>query len=483
MNKNTTADSSENPRFERVLSLFDAIGIVVCAMIGSGIFIVSSQVASSLQSGSLLLIAWVLAGAMTMIGAWGFSKLATACPEVGGQYAYLRHAWGDRVAFCYGWTQSFIIQPVSIAAVALGFTRFATLLFPVLNGALPQSFFALSFQKLLAAFLILILTLVNIHGVKGAVRIQNIITVINGLALLLIITTGLFHFKPALFWQNLSLPPSPLNWRFSQVSVDALVLGASLVGPLFALDGWNTVTFLAAEVKNPVRNLPLALLIGAGLTTLLYLLVNGAYVSNLTLNTIIHAPNGVVGATLMHAAFGPIGERIIAVMIMIAAFGCINSLILSGARTLYALANDFDRFKPAKALARLGTFSHVPETALGVQAACSIFLVFTRSFMELLDSMVFAVLFFYALAVAGLFIFKKRQLLSKVNLVLPVLYCLLCAWILLSLIWLKPTSAGLSIVISLFGLLLHRLIKHSARLPMPYPEALNYEIIGDKPNP
>ena len=442
-----------SPNLQRTLTLFDAVGIVVCAMIGSGIFIVSSQAATELQSGSLLLLAWLVSGIMTIIGSLAFAELAAGCPEVGGQYAYIKNAWGDLPAFLYGWTLSFVIKSGSIAAVALGFAKFAAILLPAISTVQIQfGPVFLSSQKLLATALILALTAINILGVKIVARIQNVVTITNWLALVLIILAGtVFSLNPATFISNMHPLPWLANWDLPLFCT----LGIALVGPLFALDGWNNVTFIAAEIKKPVKNLPLALILGAGLTTVLYLLVNGVYLAGLSLSAIMGAKNGVVGAALMRSAMGPFGERLITAIILVAAFGCVNSMILSGSRAIYALARDGHFFKRA---AQLGGRSNVPETALWLQAGWSVFLVLSRAFSDLLDYMVFASLLFYGLTVAGLFILRKRQpKLRPVYRVggyplLPLAYCLLCLWIMGSLLYLRPISAGISLVIVLLGI-------------------------------
>jgi APA family basic amino acid/polyamine antiporter len=453
-------DTPQTPQqFERSLTLFDAVGVVVCAMIGSGIFIVSSETALILHSGGLLLLAWLVAGVMTLVGALCFAELAAGCPEVGGQYTYIKNFWGKLPAFLYGWTLSFVIKSGSIAAVALGFSKFLGLLLPQLGAwEMQLGSLTLSGQKLTAVLLILALTWINSRGIKLVARVQNVISVTNWLALLLITTVGaMASLKSTFFFQNINLVSSVNIWSLGGF----VTLGIALVGPLFALDGWNNVTFIAAEIKKPAKNLPLALIWGAGLTTLLYLLVNGAYLSILSLPEIMNAPNGVVGAAFMRAVLGPKGGQLIAAIILVAAFGCVNSMVLSGSRALYALAHDESILTK---LSKLGPRSHVPENALWVQAAWSAFLVLTRAFSDLLDYMVFASLLFYGLTVAGLFILRNRTQPAKETTYrvwgypyLPLLYCLFCGWIMVSLVVLKPVSAGISVVVLMLGLILYKM--------------------------
>jgi len=467
-------DAKPTPHFNRHLTLFDAIGVVVCAMIGSGIFIVSSQAAADLQSGSLLLVAWLVSGVMTAIGAFCFAELAADSPEVGGQYVYIKNAWGKFPSFLYGWTLSFVIKSGSIAAVALGFCKFLSILLPQINGFnLQAGALVISSQKLIAIFLILGLTLINSWSVKIVARIQNVVSVTNWLALILIILVGVFaSFHTSQFIQNISLVSAFNAWDLQSV----LTMGIALVGPLFAMEGWNNVACIAAEIKRPEKNLPLALVWGTGLTTLLYILVNGVYLSGLTLSEIIHAPNGVVGTAFMRSVIGPYGEEFIAVIIMIAAFGCVNSMILSGSRALYALAQDQPLLKR---ISQLGKNSHVPETALWIQAGWSIFLVLSRAFSDLLDYMAFTTLLFYALAVAGLFVLRKRDKTNTKQIyriwgypALPILYCVLCTWVMFSLLYLKPISVGISIGVLLSGWLLYLGTTKRITAPTEYQDTL-----------
>jgi APA family basic amino acid/polyamine antiporter len=459
--------ATSTPQLNRTLSLQDAVGVVICAMIGSGIFIVSSQTAAELHSGTLLLLAWIISGILTLLGALAFGELAALWPNAGGQYTYIKNTWGQPTAFVYGWTLSFVIKAGSIAAVGLGFARFLGVFLPVVQ---TESWrwgeWEISLQKLVAVLLIVGLTFLNATGVKRVARLQNWVTITNVAALSLIIVAGLaLGYHQPVLWQNLQLP----SHRAAFDGAGIMTLGMSLVGPLFALDGWNNVTFLAAEIRHPTRNLPLSLLLGVGLTTLLYVLINGVYLAVLPLSTIIHAPRGVVGSTLMNAVLGHSGEMLIAGMIMIAAFGCVNSMILGGSRAIYALAEDGLLWK---SFAGLGKQSHVPENALWIQCAWSVTLVLTRAFSELLDYMVFAAILFYAVTVAGLFIVRRRQETNPAETppsyrawgypVLPIIFCLLCAWIEISLLLYKPFSVCVSLVLMLLGIPVYYAISQKA---------------------
>jgi APA family basic amino acid/polyamine antiporter len=458
--------------FNRTLTLVDAICIVISGMIGSGIFIVSSQVAAELQSGFLLIAVWLLAGLMALLGALAFGELAALWPQVGGQYVFIRNIWGRLPAFLFGWTLSFIIKSGTIAAVALTFIRFIRFLpFPLawrhwVSDMMPGNIS----HKLAAIGLILLLTLLNQIGIKFVARIQNWVTVINVTSLLLLIGVGAFVlFGSSPFsWDVLSIAPL---WSKPSVLLQPnswAILGCALVGPAFAFDGWSNVTMIAAEVSRPTRNLPLALFVGVSLTALLYCLVNVAYLVVLPLPAIIAAKEGVIAANTMKVVLGSPAQLIIILMMLLAAFGCLNNMILSGSRAMYALAEDGFL---ASGFSQLGKRSKVPENALWVQAAWSSFLVLSSAFEQLLDYMVFAVLLFSLLTVVGLLVLRRKSPQEVTThqkgwrvAILPLGFCLLCVWVLLSLLILRPMSSGISLVIILTGWPIYYLIEKKSGL-------------------
>ena len=273
--------SSENNQknFIRTLNLFDATSIVAGAMIGSGIFIVSAQIARDVQSSSLLLLVWLLAGIMSIIGALCYGEYAASWPDAGGQYVYIKKVWGELTGFVYGWSLFLVIQTGTIAAVAIAFAKFLGILFPIVSSSYKLiSFlgFSISTQQLVAVIILVVITGINARGVKDASFTQNIFTVAKILALLGIVLCGvIFGLKPEVINTNFA---TALTAPDIQISPFAAV-AVAMVGAIFASDCWNNVTFIAGEIKRPERNLPLSLFLGTGLVISLYLLTNLIYLS------------------------------------------------------------------------------------------------------------------------------------------------------------------------------------------------------------
>lgn len=408
----------------RGLSLVDATMIVVGSMIGSGIFIVSADVARHVNSPGLLLLTWIVTGIMTLIGGLSYGELAAAMPNAGGQYVYLREALGPLWGFLYGWALFWVIQTGLIAAVAVAFAKFFGVFVPWISetnvlfeiGRLPFTtrVVHLTSQNLVALLSILFLTGVNCFGVRIGAVIQDFFTFTKTGAIALLILLGcIFLRNPAAVRANFGEFWAGADFSFHTVALIAV----AMVGPLFASDAWNTVTFTAAEVKEPRRNVPLSLALGTGLVTLLYVLCNVAYLSLLPLQghasgqTVIqrgiqYAVEDRVGAAAGQVLFGEPGLLIMAAAIMISTFGCNNGLILAGARVYYAMARDklfFGR------LGRLSPRYHSPNVALLAQGIWASGLTLLGVYLELLDYLIPAVLVFYILTVFGLFVLRRKR--------------------------------------------------------------------------
>jgi APA family basic amino acid/polyamine antiporter len=383
------------------LGLFDATTIVAGSMIGSGIFLVSADVARKTGSPGWLLVVWVLAGALTVAAALAYGELAAMFPRAGGQYVYLREAFGPGAAFLFGWTQLLVIQSGTIAAVAVAFARFAGVLCPRLTdaGLLGTGKLGPTPQRLLAILLVLALTWTNGRGLKAGKTVQNFFTVAKGLVLAGIILAALFsRSHPAA-----ALSAEPFFGRAPWAT-----LGPAMVGALFASDAWNNVTFTAGEVRDPHRNLPRSLLLGTGLVILVYLAVNVSYLSVLSMPAIAHAPSDRVASAMIEAALGPFARTWVTVGVLISTFGCANGLILAGARVSYAMAED-GLFLEA---ARRRNARRVPAVALWMQAVWASLLCLSGTYSELLDYVVFAVLLFYVLTLIGLFVLRRSRPLA-----------------------------------------------------------------------
>jgi APA family basic amino acid/polyamine antiporter len=452
--------------FVKALTLTDATMLVAGSMIGSGIFIVSADIARTVGSPLWLMLAWVAAGVITMLGALAYGELAAMYPRAGGQYVFLRESMGPLMGFLYGWTLFIVIQTGTIAAVAVAFGRFLGVLWPAITpdrfSWFPQHDFmtpggaiqaGLSPQRLIALVSIWILTWINLRGIREGKFVQTTLTIVKTGALALLIILGLTIGRNAE-----AIAANFSNGAFSGgvniSSVFMIAFGASLVGSLFASDAWNNVTFAAAEVQNPKRNLPLALMLGTGLVSTLYLLANVAYLNVLPLHGVKDAATVIgrgiqfatqdrVGSAAAEMIFGAAGGTLMASAILISTFGCNNGLILSGARVYYAMAKDGLFFK------RVGTLNknHVPAAALIAQVIWTSFLCLTGTYGQLLDYVIFAALIFYALTTIGLFILRRKRPDAERPYravgypVLPALYILLASTIAVVLLISEKTRA------------------------------------------
>lgn len=458
------SDATTTAAPQKALNLLDSSMLIMGSMIGSGIFIVSAGMARDLQSPDLLLLAWLVTGIITIFGALSYGELAAAMPQAGGQYVYLKEAYSPMVAFSYGWTLFAVIQTGTIAAVGVAFAKFTGVFVDGIsarNLIFSVGSFNFSAQQLLAIACIVLLSLLNFRSVKTGAFVQNLFTFTKIGALALMIGLGLF----AMFTRTGPLPVAPPAAETSVLDLAPLVfLGvffSAMVGSLFSSDAWNNITFTAGEVQNPQRNLPLSLIIGTGSVTLIYLLANLVYVYNLPLQSIQTAPEDRVATLLMQNILGPSGAYFMAAMVMVSTFGCLNGIILSGARVYYAMAKDNLFFKPAARLNGNG----VPANALIFQCVWSCLLALSGSYGDLLDYVMFAVILFYILTIAGIFILRKtrpdmpRPYKALGYPVIPIIYILLATGFCVSLLVYRPTYSLWGLVIVLLGVPLYYLAR------------------------
>jgi APA family basic amino acid/polyamine antiporter len=444
--------SAPTPELSRELGVLDSTLLVAGSMIGSGIFLVSADIARQMGSAGWLLLVWGATATLTLIAALSYGELAAMMPRTGGQYVYLREAYSPLVGFLFGWTQFLVIQTGTIAAVAIGFARYLGVLVPGISAErwivapidLTRGYaISLSVQQAVAIALIVALTVINCRGLELGKLIQNTFTWAKTLSLVALAALGILigrnakavaaNFGDA--WTPVGAAAiTPDFFALPAVSAANGALGlfvafcVAQVGSIFAADAWNNVTFTAAEVKDSRRNVPLALALGTLLVMTLYLLVNVAYVSVLPIEAIQRAPDDRVATATLEAIFGPPGAAMMAVAIVISTFGCNNGLVLAGARVCYAMARDGLFFRAAGALGRFG----VPARALALQGAWASFLVLPRVrrydgdgavlrdvatgqpiygnlYGNLLDYVVFAVLVFYVLTIVAVFVLRRRR--------------------------------------------------------------------------
>jgi len=477
--------------------------LVMGSMIGSGIFIVSAEIGREVGSPALLIGAWVVTGLMTIVAALSYGELAAMMPRAGGQYVYLREALGPLWGFLYGWTLFLVIQTGTIAAVGVAFGKFLGVFFPSISSTnwilhlwkvppihvgpmvLGNMEVGINTQNLMAILLVIILSFINVLGMKTGAAIQNVFTAAKVLALLGLAFLGFaFCRNPEAilanfsghFWHNAGL------WSLHDIGggvfVSTLtVLAVAQVGSLFSADAWNNVTFTAGEVKNPSRNLPLSLALGTGVVIALYIACNFIYLTALPLQGtvggatilargITHATEDRVATAVLTQRFGSNGGFLMAAAIMISSFGCMNGLILSGARVYYAMAKDGLFFRN---VAKLHPKYKTPAVSLMVQMVWTCVLCISGSYGQLLDYIIFAVLVFYILTIVGLFVLRRthpdavRPYKAVGYPILPAIYIVMALFIDIVLLRYKPQYTWPGLIVVLLGIPVYYAWSRSAK--------------------
>lgn len=412
------------------LNLFDTTLLVAGSMIGSGIFIVSADIARVVGSAGWLLVVWILSGVITLFAALSYGELAGMMPQAGGQFVYIKKAFGDLVAFVYGWTVFLVIQTGVIAAVAVAFAKFTGVFIPFSeegNVMLQIVGLKITSAQLLAIFIIALLTFINTRGIENGKAIQRIFTSAKLIALFTLIIVGIYYgFHSDVFSNNMTNAwdakgiddiGNGVFKGFNSLSGMSLAtaLGLAMIGSLFSSDAWNNVTFIAGEVENPKRNIPLGLFFGVCIVTLIYVLANVAYLCLLPLEGsanaqtvaeqgIMFAQKDRVGTAVLFLVFGDIAKYLMAALIMISTFGCNNGLILAGSRLFQSMAKDGLFFKKAATLNKF----NVPSNAMVFQGTWASLLCLSGSYGDLLDYCTFSSLIFYIITIAGLFVLRKK---------------------------------------------------------------------------
>ena len=436
------------------LGLVDATTLVMGSMIGSGIFIVSADIARQVQSPGLLMVVWAAASLLTLMAALSYGELAAAMPHAGGQYVYLREAFGPFAAFLFGWTAFLVIQTGTVAAVAVAFAKYTGVFFPWISAETRlagSGRFAISSQQALAIAVVVLLTWINSRGIRTGAAVQNVFTFAKTAALLGLVLSGvLLGRNPEAVRINFGGFWEGADWSWATLRV----VGVAMVGALFSADAWNNVTYTAGETRNPRRNLPLSLGLGVGAVCLLYVATNLVYLAVLPLEQIQSAREDRVAAAAAEQIFGGAAVQLMAAAIMISTFGCANGILLAGARLYYAMALDNLFFRRA---GRLNPVSHAPVFALWIQCVWTCLLALSGRYSDLLDYVIFAVLLFYMLTIGGLFVLRRtrpameRPYRAFGYPVIPALYLALAAAIEFLLLRYKPSYTWPGLLIVLLG--------------------------------
>lgn len=408
-------DDNQHDDMKRELGILDGTMIVAGSMIGSGIFIVSSDIVRNVGSAGWLIFVWALTGLITLIAALSYGELSSLFPKAGGQYVYLREAYGKLIAFLYGWGLFMIIQTGTIAAVGVAFAKFTAYIFPVFNEEnvlFSLGILQINMSQILAIVSIVLLTWLNTYGVKNGKFIQTSLTIVKIASLAGLIVVGLFFsFNTEIWAANWSSAWDKIQWvpqtgDYVEVGTTALFAGilSAMVGSLFSSDAWNNVTFIAGEMRNPKRNIGLSLFFGTMIVTIIYVLMNLMYLATISIEDIAFSSQDRVAVTAALNIFGQGGAIIIAVMIMVSTFGCNNGLILSGARVYYTMAKDGVFFNK---VANLNKYE-VPSYGLWFQCLWASVLCLSGRYGDLLDYVIMSVLIFYILTIAGIFVLRRK---------------------------------------------------------------------------
>ncbi|MCW3103013.1 MAG: amino acid transporter [Bacteroidetes bacterium] len=468
--------SEEKTELKRTLGLIDATSIVAGSMIGSGIFIVTSQMSRDVGSAGWMLVLWLLTGLITVFAALSYGELAGMMPNAGGQYVYIQRAYGRMISFLYGWTVFTVIQTGVIAAVAVAFAKYTSVFFPELNNTLLAiGSFKITYAQLVGMISVVFLTFINSRGVQKGKTIQLVFTSAKLFALFALIILGLaVGFRGEVIVENFKN-----MWDASSTTVKdgvavvvpltgyalAGAMGATIINSLFSSDAWNNVTFIAAEIKDPKKNIPRSLFLGTFIVTIIYILANVAYLALLPMKGdpnaadvigqgIMFPSNDRVGAAAASVIFGDPAVYIMAALIMVSTFGCNNGLVLAGARLFYAMAKDGLFFKKAAVLNE----KQVPAKALWLQCIWACVLCLSGQYGALLEYATFASLLFYILTIAGIFILRKKEPDTERPYkafgypLIPALYIIVTTAICIDLLIYSPISTGLGLLIVAIGI-------------------------------
>lgn len=460
------------PEMKRELGLLDGTMLVVGSMIGSGIFIVSADITRNVGSAGWLIVVWLLTGFMTLTAAVSYGELSAMFPKAGGQYVYLKEAYGKLIAFLYGWSFFAVIQTGTIAAVGVAFAKFAAYIFPGLSEDL--TLFTIGSLKIshaqgVSLIIIILLTFVNTRGIKSGKLIQTTFTLTKILSLFGLIVFGLIALKGEVWhanwtnaWDLHGLDKSGNATVAGYTTAAALgAIAAAMVGSIFSSDAWNNVTFIAGEMTNPKRNIGLSLFFGTLIVTLIYVSANVVYIGVLPLHDIATAAKDRVAVTASQQIFGSAGTYIIAVMIMISTFGCNNGLIMAGARVYYTMAKDGLFFKRTGGLNKFA----VPEFGLWIQCIVACALSLSGTYGNLLDMISLVVVIFYILTIVGIYILRvkrpdaERPYKAFGYPVLPALYIVMGLAFCILLLLYKPEYAKGGLYIVLLGIPIYFLAK------------------------
>lgn len=471
-------NEKEQGSFKKKLGLFDGTMLVMGSMIGSGIFIVSADIMRNLGSGYWLIVVWVITAIMTIAAAISYGELSSMFPKAGGQYTYLKEIFGKMMGFLYGWGMFTVIQTGTIAAVGVAFGKFTAYLIPSLNDAAPifqSGGYKITWIQILAIVVILLLTYINTKGVKSGKILQNLFTGSKIIALIGLILLGFLLVKSNFWSENMAFGwdafnniKTDINANLQQAGWESITgmtimggIAAAMVGSVFSSVAWENVTFVSGEMENPKKNVVRSMVLGTSAVMILYLLVNFVYLNTLGRDSIAFAPNDRVAVVASEQIFGSgIGTIIMAVLVMISTFGCINGLVLAGARVFQTMAKDGMFFKAAIENNKNG----VPEKSLWMQGIWAALLCLSGQYGNLLDMISFVIVLFYMITVFGVIYLRfkqpnlERPYKAWLYPVTPILYLLIGSAFCILLLMYKQQYTWPGLIIVLLGVPIYFLI-------------------------
>lgn len=465
--------AEEKIQLVRGLTLTDTTALVVGTVIGTGVFLKTAIMAQDVGSPMLVLAAWVAAGLLSLAGALTYAELGAMLPHAGGEYVYLRQAYGETTAFMFGWMRFAVAGSGSIAILGTGFATFLSAVFPLKTVWMERQFtfigqtinWRLGTLQVVAVAVILIFAAVNCLAVALGGKVQSALTVLK-IAGIIVVVGGVFFFSSGASWDHLAAPAV-----MSGPMGGAAAFGTAMMAALWAYDGWNNMPMAAGEVQNPGRNIPRALILGMIAVTLIYCVANLAYFYALPFGEILTSSSTryrdalPVATKAAQTFLGDYGGRLVSIAFILSAMGALNGSILANARVPYAMARDGVFFAP---MARLHATSRVPVWAIMIQACWACVLALSGTFDQLTDYVIFASWIFYGLVTSSVFVLRRKMKEAERPYrtvgypLVPLVFVVVAGWLVVNSLFTRPVEAFVGLGLIVMGLPLYLYFRRQA---------------------
>lgn len=446
----------------RGLTLTDTTALVVGTVIGTGVFLKTAIMAQDVGSPMMVLAAWVAAGLLSLAGALTYAELGAMLPHAGGEYVYLRHAYGETTAFMFGWMRFAVAGSGSVAILGTGFATFLSAVFPLTTVWAERQFtflgqtinWRLGTLQLVAVTVILLFAAINCLAVAFGGKVQSVLTVLK-IAGIAIVVGGVFLFSKGATWDHLAAPAG------GGALGGFAAFGTAMLAALWAYDGWNNMPMAAGEVQNPGRNIPRALILGMIVVTVIYCLANLAYFYALPFAEVVTSSSTKyrdalpVATKAAQTFLGDYGGRIVSIAFILSAMGALNGSILANARVPYAMAHDGLFFSR---MARLHAVSRVPVWAILIQASWACILALSGTFDQLTDYVIFASWIFYGLVTSSVFVLRRKMPAVERPYrtigypLVPLVFVLVALWLVINSLFTRPVEAFVGLALIALGL-------------------------------